>query len=81
MRCEIDSKGTMTISATNELEAYALGKWSDDNFTGTDGTMKTGNLLIYYGPPRQETGTGTLGRVDYGEGQGPFGSAEGPRCL
>ena len=32
MKATIDNKGTMSVKADNELEAYALAKWAEDYF-------------------------------------------------
>ena len=33
MKCEISKEGMLVISATNELESYALGQWLKENLT------------------------------------------------
>lgn len=40
MKTEIDQKGKLTIWPENEIESYALSKWSDDYFKNCECTGK-----------------------------------------
>lgn len=50
MKVEIKKDGTLIISAQNELEAYALKKFSEDNFA-TEETIKnlSKSIVIAHG--------------------------------
>lgn len=47
MKAEIDINGILTISAENDLEGYALQKWSLENISD-----KTPNIIISWDLPK-----------------------------
>jgi hypothetical protein len=54
MTATIDKDGILMIEAETELEAYALSKWADENFTSEENTAYLSprlqqNILVIYG--------------------------------
>ncbi|MEX3961049.1 hypothetical protein AB4Y42_02345 [Paraburkholderia sp. EG286B] len=46
MKATITAKGTLVVEPENELEAYALGKWSSANLTDWYSAIPQGQLNI-----------------------------------
>jgi len=59
MKAEMAHDGVITISAETDVEAYALGKFADQNLNGA-GVLDTKGLIIDHKPPSKKQTTGFL---------------------
>ena len=60
MKVELNSKGMLTVSAESGLEAYALGHWAREYFSGSP----EADMLVIHGYPNNNNNKGEDDDVD-----------------